>query len=190
MLTGSHVNYVSVNIFMLCINDYYSIKISSLSLLPRSSSEDSEDNNDPYLWQQERQKYKTNLTGLTTTATQERVKKPSSQPSIKPPSGKSSVSTRQRQSSSGSFSEDDVFEHLTGVPELSSHSEREDESSPKASQKQKSGKPSKKSKKKKRRGRGQKRSGSGSDSESKGSTQHEDSISEVKTMENVHVHVY
>ena len=46
---------------MLCINDYYSIKISPLSLLPRSSSKDSEDNNDPYLWQQERQKYKTNL---------------------------------------------------------------------------------------------------------------------------------
>ena len=81
----------------------------------------------------------------------------------------------------GSFSEDDFFEHLTGVPELSSHSEREDESSPKASQKRTSVKTSKKSKKKKQRGHGQKGSGSGSENESKGSTQHEDSISKVGT---------
>ena len=84
-------------------------------------------------------------------------------------------------SSSGSFSEDDFFEHLIGVPEVSSYSERENESSPKASQKRTSEKTSKKSKKKKRREFGQKGSGSGSDSESKGSTQHEDSISNVRT---------
>ena len=84
-------------------------------------------------------------------------------------------------SSSGSISEDDFFEHLIAVPEVSSYSERENESSPKASQKRTSGKTSKKSKKKKQRERGQKGSGSGSDSESKGSTQHEDSISKVGT---------